>query len=360
MNQHNQKLYNDFVSNLQTYEKIKDIAFKAVRDIIAENHIYITAMEARVKDPKSLAGKLELKGEKYHSINDITDLVGMRVITFYTDEVDKIAALVEKTFNVDWGDSVDKRQIQKSDSFGYLSLHYICSIPESMYYDPEHPEINKIRFEIQMRTALQHVWSTVNHDTGYKSAIEIPRQYRREMARLAGLVELADEQFNRIIRDITDYRRRVSELAANGDFSALELNGDSFKEYMKIKPFEDLNKRIASINRAELVEFNPGPYLQVFMTLGLKTLADIEAMKAEYSDDAYRLAVYQIGGTDLDILSESIGVQNLCIVKILKNGDGITGLKQFFNIINGERKSNESSAKRTYRNALEIGLIKEE
>ena len=360
MNQHNKKLYNDFTANLQTYEKIKEIACKTVGDIIAENHIYINAMEARVKDPKSLAGKLELKGEKYQSINDITDLVGLRVITFYTDEVDKIAALVEKAFIIDWDNSVDKRQIQKSDKFGYLSLHYICSIPKSLYSDPEHPEINSIRFEIQMRTALQHVWSTVNHDTGYKSDIEIPRRYMREMARLAGLVELADEEFNRIIRDITDYRRSVQELAENGDFSALELDGDSFRAYMKIRPFAELNSRIASINRAELVEFNPDPYLRVFMMLGFKTLADIEAMKAECSDDAYRLAVYQIGGTDLDILSESIGVQNLCIVKILKSGGGIAGLKEFFKTINGESKSNENSAKRTYNNALEIGLIRED
>lgn len=359
MNQHSKKLYNDFVDNIAVYEKLKEVAYKAISDVIEDNHLYITAIEARVKNPKSLAGKLDLKGDKYKSINDITDLVGLRVITFYTDEVDKIASLVEKTFIVDWENSVDKRQIQRSDKFGYLSLHYICSIPEDLYRDPEHPELNTIRFEVQMRTALQHVWSTVNHDTGYKSDIEIPKEYMREMARLAGLIELADEQFNRIIRDITDYRRKVQELTENGDFSALELNGDSFKSYLKIKPFADLNSRIASINRAELVEHSYEPYMKVFMDLGVKTLADIEKIKEECSDDAYRLAVYHIGGTDLDILSETIGVQNLCIVKILRMGYGVPGLVQFFRTVNGESKSNESSAKRTYRNALELGIVKE-
>ena len=359
MNQHGQQLYDDFVSKIATYEKLKEVARNAINDIIGENNLYVTAVEARVKDPKSLAGKLELKGDKYKSIMDITDLVGLRVITFYTDEVDKIASMIEKTFIVDWENSVDKRQIQRSDKFGYLSLHYICSIPKSLYQDPEHPELNDIRFEVQMRTALQHVWSTVNHDTGYKSDIEIPREYMREMARLAGLMEIADEQFNRIIRDITDYRRRVQELAENGDFSSLELNGDSFKAYLKIKPFKDLNSRIASINRAELVEHTYEPYLKVFMALGVKTLADIEKIKEECSDDAYRLAVYQIGGTDLDILSETIGVQNLCIVKSLKMGYGVPGLVQFFKTVNGESKTNESSAKRIYKNALELGIIRE-
>ncbi len=359
MNQHSKKLYNDFVNNINVYEKLKEVAYKAISDVIEENHLYITAIEARVKNPKSLAGKLDLKGDKYKSINDITDLVGLRVITFYTDEVDKIASLIEKTFIVDWENSVDKRQIQRSDKFGYLSLHYICSIPETLYHDPENPQLNRIRFEVQMRTALQHVWSTVNHDTGYKSDIEIPKEYMREMARLAGLIELADEQFNRIIRDITDYRRKVQELTENGDFSALELNGDSFKAYLKIKPFADLNNRIASINRAELVEHSYEPYMKVFMDLGVKTLADIEKIKDECSDDAYRLAVYQIGGTDIDILSETIGVQNLCIVKILKMGYGVPGLVQFFRTVNGESKSNEISAKRTYKNALELGIVRE-
>ena len=69
--------------------------------------------------------------------------------------------------------------------------------------------------------------------------------------------------------------------------------------------------------------------------------------------------MYQIGGTDLDILSETIGVQNLCIVKILRMGYGVPGLVQFFRTVNGESKSNEISAKRTYRNAVELGIVRE-
>ena len=356
MDMHCQMIMEEYLNNHASFEKMRDLVMDKIQALLKENSLLVTAVEARVKEEKSLAGKLELKGGKYASLSDITDIVGARVITFYSDEVDKIASLIEQNFEIDWDDSVDKRKMLDPDQFGYMSLHYICRIPKSMFFDEAHPEINEYRFEIQMRTALQHVWATAYHDTGYKSDVEVPREYIRALSRLAGVLEIADQQFSEINVELAEYRRKVRALVKGGKFEDLELNGDTFSSYLEIAPFEKLNAKIASINKAEIQAQSLAPYLQVFKRLGFKTIGDIEKLKADYADDAYRLAVLQIGGTDLDILAETIGIQNLCTVYIIKNGYGEKGMKQFFDILYGERERNLSSAKRVIEQAGTIDI----
>lgn len=243
------------------------------------------------------------------------------------------------------------------DQFGYMSIHYICQIPESLYRDPERPELNDIRFEIQIRTALQHVWATIYHDTGYKSDIEVPKEYLRKLSRLAGLIEVADEEFRTIRDEIDAYRGQVKGLIKDGRFDDIDLNGDSFRGYLELKPFDKLNRNIAAINSAEIQSANLFEYLHVLKKMGLKNLADVQAFIENNYDDAFRLAVYQLSGKDIDIISETLGLQNLCLVYILKDGGGIQGLTRFFDLVNGQKPRNVKSAERIMAQAAEIGII---
>jgi len=327
-------------------EVMLDEALTMIREAMTENNVLVTAVEGRVKTEASLAGKLELKGSKYHFLSDITDIVGVRVITFYADDVDKIAALAERIFDVDWETSVDKRKMHEINSFGYNSLHYICRLPG-------HDQ----RFELQMRTALQHMWATMHHDTGYKSDVEIPSEYIRTLNRLAGMLELADDEFSRIRTSINDYRRKVQTLVEDGDFQSIPLNGDTYRKYLALNPFEKLNKKIAAINQAEVHNTSLMPYLEVFHKLGFKTLADIEKLKKNYGESAYELAVMQIGGTDLDIISSSVAVQDLCIVYVLERGGGPMGLKMLFDVIDGESDYNRSRAERVFEQASHLRFM---
>ena len=210
---HSEMILDEYREKMPLYEKIKTIILDKLRACLEENHILVAGLEARIKTEKSLTGKLELKGYKYRTIDDITDIIGARIITFFSDEVDIISALVEQMFVIDWENSVDKRKMHEIDRFGYMSLHYICRIPETMYKDSAMPQINNVRFEIQMRSTLQHVWANMQHDMGYKTDVEIPVEYQRNMSRLAGMLELADEQFSRIRKEITDYRRNVQAIS---------------------------------------------------------------------------------------------------------------------------------------------------
>ena len=71
----------------------------------------------------------------------------------------------------------------------------------------------------------------MSHDTGYKSGVEIPRRYMREMSRLAGMLELVDDEFSKIRTELSDYRRSVKALVASGNLEDVPLDGDSFKSY---------------------------------------------------------------------------------------------------------------------------------
>ena len=337
--------------------KMKGVALSLIREDIADKNLYVTATEARVKEEQSLAGKLALKGAKYASAHDITDLLGVRVITFYSDDVEKIAAMAENLFIIDRANSVDKRKMHQLDSFGYNSLHYICRIPRRLYQDSEFPEINDIPFELQIRTSLQHVWATLYHDSGYKSGVEVPKEYLRQMNRLAGMLELADEQFCLIRSGINDYRRRVQSLVADGRLEEVALDGDTFKSYLTMHPFDALNRRIASLNQAEIQEAPLQRYLPVLKDLGLTTLGDVQQMIYDCQEDAYRLASYQLGVTDIDIITSSVALQNLCIIRILRQGGGKPGLTALFDQINGHSGSNASLAEMIYKQAETLKLL---
>ena len=338
-------------------QRMYDYVVSLLERTLDDNGIEVTSVHARIKTRKSLAGKLALKGSKYSDVTDITDLLGARIITYYTDDVDRIAAIAEQLFDIDWENSVDKRRLHDLDSFGYNSLHYICRLPESLLKDPDCPQLNTIRFELQLRTTVQHAWAAINHDIGYKTGVEIPQEYLRQMNRLAGMLELADDEFSRIRMAITDYRRRVQQLVQDGQLDDVQLDGDTFGSYLKAGPFDALNRRIASLNQAEIQDVPLTGYLRVFKAIGCKTLGDVDRLRKKYTDEAYYLARHQLGSTDLDIISSAVGVQNICIVCILAQGGGKIGLTRLFNAINGDSPQNEQLADMTFKLASNLPFM---
>ena len=343
MDLHSEILLEQYREAVPVLERLKDEVLAKLHEALEKNGLVVTAVEARVKTEASLAGKLALKGAKYATLEDITDLVGARIVTFYTDDVDRIAAMAERLFDIDWENSVDKRKLHQLDSFGYNSLHYICRVPGYGF-----------RVELQLRTTLQHAWAAINHDNGYKSGIEIPREYMRRMNRLAGMLEMVDDEFSRIRTEITDYRRRVHALVQNGKLDDVLLDGDTFRSYLQAKPLDRLNKRIAAINQAEIQDAPMVRYLRVLKALKCNTLGDVDRLIHQYEEDAYRLARYQLGSTDIDIISSAIGLQNICIVCILATGGGKIGLERLFDALNGHNSQNTALAELTYEQASKL------
>lgn len=354
---HASMLLDEYREQLPVYGHLREVVMEQLKGMLKQSGIEVTSLDSRIKTEKSFVGKLQRKASKYHALTDITDIIGVRIVAYYNEDVDRIASMAENLFEVDWANSVDKRKMHQFDSFGYNSLHYICRMPKELFCDPAEPSLNEIRFELQMRTALQHVWSDIQHDIGYKSEIETPMVYHRDLSRLAGLLELADNEFSRIRRDIADYRRRAQSLVQTGHLDEVMLDGDTFRSYLQTRPFDKLNERIAAITQAELQEVPMMPYLLVLRNIGLSTLGDVERMIAEDTEDAYQLALYQLGATDIDILSSTVGLQNLCIVAILKSGGGKIGLQHMFDAVNGVSAQNADLAEIVFKQAARLSFM---
>lgn len=355
--QHCETILDEYRQKQPIFERMQSLILNKIRTSLNENNVLIAALEARVKTEESLSGKLEKKGYKYHSLSDITDIVGVRIVTFYNNEVDLISAHVEQLLDIDWENSIDKRKMLETDRFGYLSLHYICRIPESVYKDPDLPELNQIRFELQIRSLLQHAWANLYHDMGYKNEVEVPVAYQRDMGRLAGLLELADEQLTRIRKEINDYRRNVQSMVATGNFHDVPLNGDTFHSYLELKTFRGMAEKIADISKAQLFEDSLEPYYKVLRHMGMKTIGDLERLRKTYGDGAYQLSLIQMTGSGSDNMAYSMVLQNICIVAILKQGFGEAGLIRLFAMLYGESPNNALHAKSVHEQAKKINLI---
>ena len=111
------------------------------------------------------------------------------------------------------------------------------------------------------------------------------------------------------------------------------------------------------MNQAEIQPVSLMPYLAVFKGLGFKTLGDIKTLIKEYGEAAYQIACYQIGLTDLDIISASLAPQDLCIAYVLKNGGGKAGIRFIFDTLNGASEGNDMIAEMLLEQAKDLPFM---
>ena len=333
----------DYRKQREDFVKLGDVAHDMLANIAKDLGLTVLAVEHRVKEEKSLAGKLERKGDSYNTLEDITDILGCRVICFLSDEIDKIGKKVEESFVVDWENSSDKRALIKEDAFGYLSLHYICSLP---FGDKWPDEICGKKFEIQIRTILQHAWSAIHHDIGYKSDFGVPREIRRQFARLAGLLELADDEFVRARDNMFDYTEDIRKRIITDDADDVAINMISLNEYvLHNKNMQKLIKEIANISNAEISFIDPESYVPQLAYLGIKKLGDIEVMLKDNYELALKLANKALSVANLDIVSSNVALRFLCRAELLNKNYELDKITEFLKISLGDKEKAERQAK---------------
>ena len=208
-------IINEYDEKLKTLASFSNSLKSLVESFLLNDGIDVHTITTRVKDRKSLAKKILLKGS-YNELTDVTDIVGLRIITHYSDDVDRIAKIIEREFLIDTKNSIDKRASLEPDRFGYLSLHYIIELKKDRLSLTEYNHFNGFKAEIQIRSILQHTWAEIEHDTGYKSNTGVPDAIRRRFSRLAGLLEIADDEFVEIKKSLERHKAKVERDLKNG------------------------------------------------------------------------------------------------------------------------------------------------
>jgi putative GTP pyrophosphokinase len=212
------------------------VALESLTAHLLEAHrIQVHRVEHRVKSKAStelkVARKVTPEGGP-RAVESFTDMLGLRVITYFRDEVDRVAKVIEREFAIDEENSIDKRAVLDPDRFGYLSLHYVAQLSQSRAALGEYQQYAGIKFEIQIRSILQHAWAVIEHDLGYKSEAAVPGSVRRRFSRLAGLLELADDEFVAIREDVDGHQAAARQDVRKGALG-IEIDQDSLTAFVQ-------------------------------------------------------------------------------------------------------------------------------
>ncbi|MDG1582859.1 hypothetical protein [Pseudomonas sp. GOM6] len=221
-----------------------------IKRLLTSKKIEVHSISGRCKDRASFERKITKKSH-YRNLPDITDLAGIRIITHYSDDVDVIAKLIEKEFEIDRENSIDKRIILDPDRFGYLSLHYVASLKSTRSKLQEYSDYDGLKVEIQIRSILQHTWAEIEHDIGYKNEFEVPGPIKRKFSRLSGLLELADQEFISIRKEIDRYSKALDK-QIKINTKNIGLDALSYEKFVTHNPLSlQLDKKVCELGNYE-------------------------------------------------------------------------------------------------------------
>jgi putative GTP pyrophosphokinase len=218
------------------YDACSSVRHLVIRDLIdrLEEALSILpsrpAVRGRQKNFDSFYRKY-LKLLKSQEEPVITDLIGLRVICPFLEDLKLVEKTLREQFSVM---EVDKKGAHFSfKEFGYESVHLLINIP---------PEITQKRgnagcsvAEVQVRTILQDAWAEVEHELVYKAEFTpFGDPLKRKLAAVNASLSLADS----IFQEIRSYQKQLN--------SELGKRRDSF--YRKIEEetdallFEDIEE----------------------------------------------------------------------------------------------------------------------
>jgi predicted RNase H-like nuclease/ppGpp synthetase/RelA/SpoT-type nucleotidyltranferase len=243
-----------------------------ITSILDEAGINYLTVGGRTKSVASFATKASraVDGELVYTdpLREITDQVGVRVITYVHSDVSAVADLLGTQLRV-----IDDRDLGQETAsegrFGYASRHLLVSFENGQ---PAFESLRGLTAQVQVRTVLQHAWAEFEHDIRYKGTVpeEHARDFDRRFTLAAGLLELADQEFT----TIRDRLRGAS--VDDEDTDADAITPRELAAYLAGQ-FDD-----AEWSRADHYVWIAG----LLPELGITTLAELGVVLARVDEDA--------------------------------------------------------------------------
>ncbi|MBI3462301.1 MAG: hypothetical protein HY000_04465 [Planctomycetes bacterium] len=187
-----------YLERLSLLEALRATLERETRDALS-GFSHVDRMSFRVKSADSFVAKAEEPSNApayADPLVEVEDQVAGRVIVFFLGDLKVARGRLEGTFTT--VERVERRPSRDAE-FGYESDHLICLIPPHVkppgWGDREDVPCT---FELQLRTLFMHAYAEPQHEMVYKTAEEIPRQVRRELAWIAASAWGADQAYERV------------------------------------------------------------------------------------------------------------------------------------------------------------------
>lgn len=204
------ELFQDqFSIEVLRFSKLRDSCLGIIQNALQETNASTLPVQHRIKSCESSWKKYEKK--KYSTpFDDITDFVAFRVICYLESDIKRIDAALRSCFRIDEENSIDRRSANDVRQVGYRSLHLVCSLGSDRAALPEYEGVDKLRFEVQVRTVLEHAWAEIEHTQNYKSDVALPPSLQRRLNIISATLELLDNQLAAVAEEARSYADSVA------------------------------------------------------------------------------------------------------------------------------------------------------
>lgn len=278
---HAQAAISEYLRVLPFYSDLASMVARLIQECLKRRQIKVHSVQYRAKDPSSFGRKAAIPSEldptkpKYgYPLKQITDLAGVRVITHFPGTLLEIDRLLTDEFDV--LERSDKGlELVEDERFGYQSIHYLLRIKSDRAHLAEYERFAEATTEVQVRTILQHAWAEIEHDIQYKSTNTIPSEIRRRFMALAGMLEIADREFQAIQDADKELETHAKAMVEKGNLGGVEITPNALKLL--------LDNRLGPDGRISSWTYDWTARL--LKRLGFQDLKQVEAAIAPYDDD---------------------------------------------------------------------------